>query len=147
MGRVADELGYRNLLSSYVIEHRIGTQRMTQNFGHRLRWVRSTRRSRPAGYAGQLFTYPVPLALLLCAVRPEWWPVAAAAVAARAVAVWATARVALDDSETLRRWWLLLFEEIFTFGFWLAGFFGNSITWRGRRYLLRRDGTFEPERG
>ena len=62
MGKFADELGHRVLLSSYVIEHHIGSQDLAANFSHRLRWARSTRRSRPAGYTGELFTMPLPLA-------------------------------------------------------------------------------------
>lgn len=143
MGRLAVELGYRNILSCCVIEHRIGTHRIGANFEHRLRWVRSTRRSRPAGYAGQLFTYPLPLALLLWAARPEWWPAAAFSIAMRAVAIWATAGWVLRDSGTLRRWWLVPAEEIVTFVFWILGFFGNTVAWRGHRYVLNRDGTFE----
>ncbi len=147
MGRLAAELGYRNILSSYVIEHRIGTQRMRSNFGHRLRWVRSTRRSRPWGYAGQLFTYPVPLALLLWASQPGWWPVAAAAITLRALTLWVTAVRVLGDRIGLRGIGLLACEEVLTFGFWIAGFFGNTVHWRGRPYVLHPDGTFEPRAG
>jgi ceramide glucosyltransferase len=143
MGRLASELGHGNILSRCVIEHRIGTHRMAENFEHRLRWVRSTRRSRPAGYVGQLFTYPAPLALMLWAVRPGWWPVAAAAIAVRGATIWATAGWLLRDSAMLRRWWLVPIEELLTFVFWIAGFFGNTVTWRGHRYVLNRDGTFE----
>src|SRR5436305_2817346 len=73
MGKLAAERGDGVILSSYVIEHRIGAQTFAANLRHRLRWNRSTRRSRPAGYVGQLFTNPLPLALMLWLVHPEWW--------------------------------------------------------------------------
>ena len=70
MGKFAAEAGYGVILSSYVIEHHIGTATLRQNIAHRIRWTRSTRRSRPAGYVGQLFTMPLPLALLVWTVNP-----------------------------------------------------------------------------
>lgn len=143
MGAFAAELGYRVILSSCVIEHRIGRQRLLANLAHRLRWARSTRRSRRKGYAGQLFTYPLPLALLLAVVQPSWWPVVVLAAVLRSVAVWATAGWVLHDPLTARRWWLLPLQDLASFAFWMAGFFGNTITWRGRRYYLFPDGRFE----
>jgi ceramide glucosyltransferase len=143
LGKLAARLGYGVILSSYVIEHRIGAQRFTANVKHRLRWNRSTRRSRPWGYAGQLFTHTLPLALLLAAVRPIWWPAAAAAVLLRIVAAWATARHVLGDPLTARCWLLVPVQDIASFLTWLAGFFGNTIQWRGRRYYVRPDGRFQ----
>jgi ceramide glucosyltransferase len=143
MGAFAAELGYRVILSSCVIEHRIGRQRLLANLAHRLRWARSTRRSRRKGYAGQLFTYPLPLALLLAVVQPSWWPVVVLAAVFRSVAAWATAGWVLHDPLTARRWWLLPLQDLASFAFWMAGFFGNTITWRGRRYYLFPDGRFE----
>ncbi len=143
MGKFAAELGHKVLLSSYVIEHHIGGQGFAANFGHRLRWARSTRRSRPAGYVGELFTMPLPLGLLLWVVAPGLWPVAALAIFARAISAWACAGWVLRDSLTTRRWWLLPFQDVIAFGVWIAGFFGQYIVWRGHRYLLRADGRFE----
>ena len=141
--RVADR-GGRVILSSYVIDHRIGSQGFAANLRHRLRWNRSTRRSRPWGYVGQLFTHPLPLALLLWVVRPAWWPVAPLAAAFRAAASCITAIHALDDPLTRRLWWLGPLQDIASFLVWVAGFFGNTIQWRGRKYALLRDGRFEP---
>jgi len=144
MGALAAEAGYQVIMSSAVIEHRIGAQCFRANFAHRLRWVRSTRRSRPWGYLGQLFTYPLPLALLLVALKPAWWPVLAATAVLRAYAAWATAGWVLRDPLTARRWWLLPLQDVTSFLLWLAGFFGNTVIWRGRRYRLMADGRFEP---
>ncbi|MCX6598651.1 MAG: glycosyltransferase [Acidobacteria bacterium] len=138
IGNRAAEKGFQVGLSRQLVEHRIGSEPMAVNFGHRLRWYRSTRRSRPAGYVGQLFTMPVPLILFLLAVAPQWWPLAAVAALLRLATAMATLRVvgaplALFD---------LLTQDLLSFVFWLAGFFGTTIDWRGRKYVLSNDGRF-----
>ena len=143
MGKLAAERGYGVILSSYAIEHRIGAQGFAANLRHRLRWNRSTRRSRPWGYLGQVFTNPLPLALALWVVRPEWWPVAAAAAVFRGAAGWATAGLVLRDPLTRRLWALVPLQDAASFLVWICGFFGKTVLWRGRKYYLRRDGRFE----
>lgn len=143
LGNLAAERGWSVLLSRYMIEHHIGSQPWQTNAKHRLRWFRSTRRSRPAGYAGQLFTNPLPIALLLFAVRPEWWSVVLIVTILRALAAVATAEWVLRDWNTLRRPWLIILQDMLSFAFWLGGFFGNTIVWRGRKYHLQPDGRFK----
>jgi ceramide glucosyltransferase len=140
LGNRADEMGYGVILSSVVIEHRIGSQPFGANFRHRLRWYRSTRRSRPAGYVGQLFTNPLPLALLTTAFAAAWWPLLVVTAILRYTAAYVTAVLVLHDRLHPL---LLSTQDLLSFGCWIAGFFGNEITWRGRRYVLRRDGRFE----
>ena len=125
-----------------MIEHHIGSQPFLSNARHRLRWFRSTRRSRPSGYVGQLFTNPLPLALLFWIVQPEWRAVAFATIVVRALAAIATAHWILRDRLTARLWFLVPVQDCLSFVFWIGGFFGNAVTWRGRRYLLMKDGTF-----
>lgn len=139
MGKFAAEAGHGVSLSSYVIEHHIGSSDFGHNAAHRLRWTRSTRRSRPAGYVGQLFTMPVPLAILVTIWNPLWWPVLAVTVAMRGVAAWVVSQLVLRAG---MNWLLLPLEDIAGFCFWIAGFFGNTIVWRGRRYRLDPDGRF-----
>lgn len=140
IGKFAADAGHGVILSSYVIEHHIGSADWDQNVAHRLRWTRSTRRSRPAGYIGQLFTMPLPLALLVCIVSPAWWPVLPVTLIVRALAAYAVSWKVLR----VRIHWLLLpIEDMMGFCFWIAGFFGNTISWRGRRYRLFADGRFE----
>jgi ceramide glucosyltransferase len=143
MGKLVHEKGWRVGLSSYVIEHRIGSQSFAANMSHRLRWARSTRRSRPGGYIGQIFTNPLPFALLLIAVKPAWWPLLLITAALRGVAAWAVAGKVLRDPLTARRWWLVPVQDLLSLALWIAGFFGNTIQWRGRTYHLRPDGRFE----
>ena len=140
MGKFAAEVGHGVILSSYVIEHHIGSSDRRENTAHRLRWARSTRRSRPLGYIGQLFTMPVPLALLVCIVHPAWWPVLPLTLMVRGLAAHVVSAWVLGAK---LNWLLLPIEDLMAFGFWIAGFFGNTITWRGRRYRLQADGRFE----
>jgi ceramide glucosyltransferase len=140
IGQRAAELGHGVLFSSYVIEHRIGSQQMMPNLGHRMRWARSTRRSRPLGYWGQIFTYPLPLALLLCAVYPSAWPVLFLTMILRGAAALATARDIVHDPVTQRQWWLLPIQDVIGFFVWISGFVGDKIIWRNRKCTVLRDG-------
>lgn len=142
MGQRAASLGHGVLLSSAVIEHRIGSQSFHANLTHRMRWARSTRRSRPAGYFGEIFLRPLALAALLAALNPWAWPVLPAILLLRA---WQAAEMArtVGLRLSLKHWLLLPLQDLLSFGLWFAGFFGNSIRWRGRRYRLLRDGRFE----
>lgn len=140
LGQSAAAAGWDVILSRAVVEHRIGSQGFVANMTHRLRWNRSTRRSRPAGYAGQLFTYPMPVAVLLAAVEPAlWW----ALIPASGLRAWAAHEVAiriLNDRLTSRKWWLVPVQDLVSFCAWIAAFQGRTIEWRGSRYLVDREG-------
>lgn len=140
MGKFMASAGYGVALSSYVIEHHIGNSDLKHNAAHRLRWVRSTRRSRPLGYIGQLLTMPLPLALLVCGLHPSFWPVLPLTLVVRGLTAYVIAIRVLKAKLT---WCLLPIEDLASFFFWIAGFFGSTIVWRGRRYRLHRDGRFE----
>ncbi len=141
MGKFAAEAGHGVALSTYVIEHHIGSTDLRDNAAHRLRWMRSTRRSRPLGYVGQFFTMPLPIALIAGAIAPALWPAAAVLILIRFGAAY------IVSARVLRarvNWWMLPIEDLFTFCFWIAGFFGNTVIWRGHRYRVLADGRFEP---
>ena len=72
--RVADA-GYTVVLSSYKVGHVLAGQSLRQTFGDQLRWMKSTRFSRPWGHVGSGLTYAVPfglLALLLALGHRDW---------------------------------------------------------------------------
>lgn len=140
MGKFAAEAGLGVILSAGVVEHHIGSEDFAHNTAHRLRWTRSTRRSRPWGYLGQLFTMPLPLAIALVATDVSYWPFALVAMGARLIAAHVISARVLHVK---LNWLLLPVEDVAVFCFWLAGFFGKTIIWRGRRYRLHSDGRFE----
>ncbi|HWZ45058.1 MAG TPA: bacteriohopanetetrol glucosamine biosynthesis glycosyltransferase HpnI [Candidatus Saccharimonadales bacterium] len=143
MGQRVTQLGQTVLFSSYVIEHRIGSQKMAQNLDHRLRWARSTRRSRPAGYWGQIFTYPLAWALLLWAAYGGAWPLVLLTLIVRAATAWATAGRILRDPVTPKQWLLLPLQDLLGFMVWIGGFLGSTIVWRERRCIILSDGRLQ----
>lgn len=143
MGNLMRRAGREVVLSRSVIEHHIGNDGFLDNWKHRLRWARSTRRSRPAGYVGEIFTKPFALALLITAAAPAFWPALVPTLILRAGVAWFTADRILKDPAIRKRWWLLPVEDIAGFITWLLGFFGKRIRWRGRWLVVARDGSFE----
>ncbi len=140
LGKFAAEAGHGVILSSYVVEHHIGSSNFRANAAHRLRWARSTRRSRPLGYLGLALTMPLAWALAMFAMNPAWWPVVPVTLAIRAAATYMVSTRVLD----VRVNWLLMpLEDLAACVFWIAGFFGRTIEWRGRKYRLHSDGRFE----
>ena len=143
IGRRARQAGFDVRLSTHVVAHRIGSATLAANFAHRLRWRRSTRRSRPAGYWGELLANPLPWTLVLLPAASwagwSWW-VFGACLALRFAAAVAVGRVVLGDRLVIRRWWLVPIQDLLSLAMWFAGLFGRRIAWRDREYELTRDG-------
>jgi ceramide glucosyltransferase len=77
---------------------------------------------------------------LVCVVNPLWWPMLLVTLTLRFAAAYVVSARAL---RARINWLLLPIEDVIGFFFWIAGFFGNTISWRGREYRLYADGRFE----
>lgn len=143
MGNLMHARGRKVVLSRSVIEHHIGDDAFLKNWRHRLRWARSTRRSRRWGYVGELFTKPFAISLILWIAAPGAWGFVLIALFFRACVAWMTAVEILRDPLVERYWWLLPVEDVASFATWVLGFFGKTIDWRGRRLVVGTDGSFE----
>ena len=143
VGRQARLAGYEVRLSTHVVEHRIGSQPLRENLVHRLRWRRSTRRSRPVGYWGEIFANPVPWALLLpiAASGAAWsWAALGTCLVLRSLAALLVGGSILRDAQALPRYWMLPLQDVLSLLVWTAGLVGKRIVWRGQTYELARDG-------
>src|SRR5258708_37048484 len=129
MGNRVAASGWRVLLSSEGIEHRIGSEKFAPNLSHRLRWLRTTRRPRPLGYIRQGFTNPLPVGLVVWAIVPASRPALLATALVRAASAWAQAGWGLHDPLTRRYWWAVLPQDVWNFLIWGAGLFGNTVVW------------------
>ena len=147
LGQRITQAGYRVVLARYIPDHLVCNESLGDSLRHRLRWERSSRRSRPLGYVGQMFMHSLPLALLAWILAPPGnWPVAVLAgicVATRAILALAVGWKLLQDSNVRRYGWLVPVQDLLSFAIWLWAFFGGEIVWRGKRYRVYKGGKLE----
>jgi ceramide glucosyltransferase len=139
LGRRIAERNLRVELSESVVATYLPAYNLSGFFSHQLRWARTIRASRPSGYAGLLFTFTLPWAVLTLTLahRAMWaWGLLAAALAARTAMALVTARVVLRDREFARWFWLLPLRDFLAVLIWLGGLAGRKIVWRGEVFIL-----------
>jgi ceramide glucosyltransferase len=139
LGARVDRAGYRVALSAEVVETAIPAYGWRGFADHQLRWSRTVRDSRPWGYVGLIFTHGLGWALLnvlASGLSPvSLWLLGLSFFLRLAVAMTVGAQV-LGDHQVLPRLWLLPLRDLVAMGIWVAGFAGNTIVWRGHRFVL-----------
>lgn len=140
MGARIAAAGYRVELVPEVVETTVPAYGFRGFAEHQLRWARTVRDSRRAGYLGLAITYALPWAMMACIASGfELWSFSLLSVAALArVTVALSVGVGiLRDGQVLRDLWLLPLRDCFGLGFWLWSFAGDTIVWRGERFRLK----------
>jgi ceramide glucosyltransferase len=138
LGARISELGYRVVLSRVVVETNLSGANWGEVWRHQLRWSRTIRVSRTAGYYGYLATQAAFWSLVAAAAG--FWPVGLAAVTVRIAAGIAVGWGVLGDARALRYWYWMPFRDLWGFAIWIAGLWGSSVEWRGTRLRLSPDG-------
>jgi ceramide glucosyltransferase len=137
--RVA-KVGYEVVLANVVVETHLPAYTLRGFFQHQMRWSRSMRDSRRAGYIGLLFTFGLPWAIFSVLLAPlVWWSWATLAAAAvlRTVLALKVGVGIVQDRSLWRGLWLLPLRDLVAFWFWLASFASNKVHWRGEIFLLK----------
>jgi ceramide glucosyltransferase len=146
LGNLIADSGKTVALSHHVIDHVVLNRSARESFLHQVRWMKSSRFSRPLGHLGTVLTFAVPFGLLGFAVgwmRGDWklglglLGLAIANCMLQALAVgWGIVR----DPRSLTSCWLYPVRDLLGFFLWCASYYGKEIVWRGERYRLARGG-------
>ncbi len=140
MGARVTRAGYRVALTTEVVETSVPAYDWRGFVDHQLRWLRTVRDARPAGYAGLIFTHGFAWALLnvlASGLSPvSLWLVGLSFFLRLAQAMTVGAEV-LGDHDVLAYLWLLPLRDAIAMGLWVAGFAGNTIVWRGEQFELK----------
>ncbi len=129
LGNYVAARGLRVVISRYVVRTIVSDSSLAVLWNHELRWHRTIRGVRPAGYAGMFLTYPVPLALFAFLLAPH--PKRVAALLAAALARIALQRVSARAlGVATAPAWLVLPRDLFGIAVWACGLAGNAVRWR-----------------
>ena len=140
LGARISKAGYRVEVSAEVVETSVPSYSWRGFFDHQLRWLRTVRCSRPVGYAGLIFTHGLVWALLnvlASGLSPlSLWLLGLSFFLRLAQAMTVGAAV-LGDHEVLPNLWLLPLRDVIAMALWASGFSGDTIIWRGERFMLK----------
>ena len=127
-------------LSEVVVQTFLPPYSVSEFVKHQLRWARGIRHCRPGGYAGLIFTFGVPWALLALAFSSAaaWaWQLLVITLLSRlAVAVMVGKKVLRDD-QVAGLLWLVPVRDMFALFIWISSFTGRTVAWRGDSFYLK----------
>lgn len=138
--------GYRVILSHYIIENVLTRRSPLRTLGDQLRWMKSTRYSRPAGHAGTGLTYAVPYGILGCvaATMLGKWQLGLglfvlAWVNRMVQSVLVGGKIARDP-RAIWLCWLYPMRDLFGFIAWMLSYTSREFYWRGEAYRFGKGG-------
>ena len=143
LGQAVRRLGRHVALSPCVVDDIVAEPSFMGLFRHELRWARTVRLVAPAGFAGSIVTFPVPLALLALAVGAVGGlAVPGAVMLLITLAVRGLTGRRFDRALRLPAapLWLLPVRDLLSFTVFIASFFGRSVAWRDRRFRIGPEG-------
>ncbi len=142
LGNETYKLGKTVVLSHHAIDHIVLNSRFADSMKHQVRWMKSTRFSRPAGHFGTSLSFSIPFGLLGLAAAVctghFWWGLAmfACAVATRLALAICVGGMVVQDRNWVNLILLYPVRDLMGFGFWAASYWGSRILWRGRVFEL-----------
>jgi ceramide glucosyltransferase len=147
LGNEVFKSGRTVVLSTHVIDNVLFYQSFKSSISHQVRWMRSTRFSRPAGHFSTVLTFAMPFGLLglLAGLCSGHWAIGLAmfgfAFVNRVVMSVAAGWGVVRDSYGLRDAWLYPLRDLMGFCWWAASYFSKDMVWRrGERYRFQIGG-------
>jgi len=143
LGELTRLKGLRTVLSQVEVDTDLNEPDLSALVRHELRWLRTIRAVRPAGYAFSCITFDLPFAALGCVLAtgsPPALALLAVTAAARLMLHFAVRRSGFARSQ-LR---VALLNDVLAFALWCWGFASRRVDWRHTRYAVARDGSVRP---
>jgi len=130
-------LGLKCVLSDVIVATHLGGN-WTEVWRHQVRWARTIRVSKFAGYLGLPVTFATFWAL--AAALEGRWSIALAVLGVRLWMAFESGWMTMRSRDVLRLWFLIPLRDLFGAAVWAAALFGNSVIWRGQKLRLDSKG-------
>jgi ceramide glucosyltransferase len=146
LGNEIAKHGHTVMLASAVIDHMVLNASFLESIKHQVRWMKSTRFSRPKGHFGTALTFATPFGLLAFAgALLLGHPVVACgsllfALTGRMLQAWAVGRFVVQDTRLAKTMLLFPVRDFMGFCFWALSYTSRRILWRGEVYELLEEG-------
>ena len=153
LGNLIEAAGYQVILSHHKVGHVLTTQKLRQTFFAQLRWMQSTRYSRPKGHFGTGLTFSTPFGLLalISAGALGHWTLGVALFAwsylNRVIQALAVGWGVIHDRRALAGSLVYPLRDFLGFWLWAGSYLGGpTFLWRGETYRFTKGGRIVPER-
>jgi len=146
LGNAIAAKGHTVVLSPHVIDHMVLNTSFVDSQKHQIRWMKSTRFSRPKGHFGTCFTFSVPFGLISAvaavALRHPLLGLVllACSVLNRLLLALAVGGLVARDRHLLRTALLYPLRDLLGFIYWAASYGSSQIVWRNQIYRLAPGG-------
>jgi ceramide glucosyltransferase len=147
LGNRVHAAGYKVVLSHYRVSHVLCVQSFAKTFATQVRWMQSTRYSRPKGHLGTGLTFATPFGILgfIAAAALGHLTLGIALLAwslfNRIVQSVVVGYRVVGDRQALGYCWLYPVRDLLGFIVWLASYCGGSaFRWRGELYRFTPGG-------
>ena len=146
LGNRVYEAGHEVVLSRHVIDHIVLNHGFMDSQKHQIRWMKSTRFSRPKGHFGTCLTFSVPFGILgFLAANLLHHPLLGVellgySVFARLILAAAIGSLVVQEKNLLRASLLFPFRDLLGFFYWAASYTSSRIVWRNHIYKLTAGG-------
>jgi ceramide glucosyltransferase len=142
--------GYKVIFSNEIVGHVLTPRSIARTIGDQLRWMKSTRYSRPIGHIGSGLTYAMPFGVLGFIAGGALGNVGlgvglfAAAFFNRLVQSIAVGWGVIGDPRALYFCWLYPLRDFLGFFTWVGSFASRNFYWRGEMYRFSKGGRIVP---
>jgi ceramide glucosyltransferase len=134
--------GHTVVLSGHVIDHMVLQTDFVDSMKHQVRWMKSTRFSRPKGHFGTSLTFGVPFGVmawigaLTLGMPVLGWCALLGSVLGRSFQAWVVGRYVVQEKRIWAAMVLFPVRDLIGALIWALSYTSNRILWRGEVYEL-----------